>query len=236
MVVLKRLILCGVILNEIVVASRLSATTTNKTEQENWQVWASRQSGYTLDFSRVGELVISGRHRYSGKEIIQRGFIFGSTALSAYLGSSDFCTKLLDVSSISGAIIFGGVGFFVSHALVIYPLVAKRIKMQQECKAHQIYILDNLRIFFENQSLYSKKKQQNLTSQVQSFIEEVMVNECSSSTKARSSQTWGSRKRLLQSIRESLDEVMRQDVSENPLFPLEKALSDGWQSINSHVR
>ena len=232
----KKLVLWGVIFCEILVASRLIATAANISEKESWQVWTSRQSGYIIDFSRVGELLVSGTHRYSCKEIIQRGFIFGSTALSAYLGSSAYCTTFLDVSSISGATILGGMGFFLSHTLVIYPLIAKRLKMQQECQEHQRYILNDLRIFFERHPLFTSKRQKELTSQVQSFIEEVMKSECASSTKARSSQTWGIRKRLLRSIRESIDAMRRQSESENALLPLEKALSEGWQSLKEKMR
>lgn len=48
----------------------------------------TEKSKHYLDWSRTGELLFSGNHRYSSEELLVRGFIVFPIAASAYLGAT----------------------------------------------------------------------------------------------------------------------------------------------------
>src|SRR5690606_38657383 len=76
-------------------------------------------SGHYVDWSRVGELIKSGAHRYTSKELITRGLIVSCTAVSAYLGNYSNNEELTHCSNLAVSSAAGMIGFTLSHTVVI---------------------------------------------------------------------------------------------------------------------
>lgn len=83
----------------------------------------NRLSNYLIDWSRVGELLRSGRHRYSMTELIPRGFV-----------ATCIIMPLIIQREISWSILFQMfICFVVSHTIVIAHLIWKRYKTKSDC-------------------------------------------------------------------------------------------------------
>jgi len=90
----------------------------------------NRLSNNLIDWNRVGELLRSGRHRYSTHEIVVRTGIVVSTLMGTYLG-----TRLLKRFNMNCWLAYLSsflLSFSVSHAIAISPLVKKRLDMRSD--------------------------------------------------------------------------------------------------------
>src|SRR5258708_3519083 len=83
--------------------------------------------------SRIGSLPTSGNHQYSARDIATRGVIIACTAIPVFLGAHLNDEKKTGCSDTTIAIASGLLGFVISHAVVIYPLIQKRWEMSREC-------------------------------------------------------------------------------------------------------
>lgn len=131
-------------------------------------------SNYLIDWSRVGELIKSGRHKYTLGEIVPRMFIGICTCLPISIyGFSPYTI----VSSITV--------FIVSHLIVISPLMKKRNDMKKDC--------DNLIKMIKNDWC---KCSDNKLCDTCYKISIIMTD----NDNMRSSTVWGSRRRKLNEL------------------------------------
>lgn len=162
----------------------------------------TRLSGHLIDWSRVGELIASGKHRYSTSEIIQRSAIGAATGLAGYVGY--WLSETEESGLTRGLYTMSGVfiGFVVSHALVIAPLVYKRYQIGQDCQHVKDTILQQL------QGLKGEWPNDETITQliitVSKAINIVMATNLADEQHARASQTLGRRRTLLTKISDKL--------------------------------
>ncbi|MDR3477273.1 MAG: hypothetical protein P4M14_04505 [Gammaproteobacteria bacterium] len=149
----------------------------------------TEHSHHYLDWSRVGELLRVGNHRYSQDEIIMRGGIIACTALSAFLAGYFNNPEKTNCSTSTLSIIGGVFGFTLSHAIVIYPLIKKRREMSTDCHntVNAIHKMD----------MPHQEK-------IQAVITHILNLSLSNDKHSNASQTWGRRKYLLNKLHEQL--------------------------------
>ncbi|WP_131782566.1 hypothetical protein [Legionella gresilensis] len=190
----------------------------------------TESSNYLIDWSRVGELLRQGTHRYSWHELIQRGVILVSIGAGGYAGynysnqSSSFMSGLY---SMSGCF----VGFVVSHLIVIAPLIYKRYQLSQECADKQKIILDSLqelKIHSPNQDINN-----SLIDLISAHIQTIMTMSFSTGSRANASLTWGRRRTMLTNLADKLKQDIA-DLANNSDANLEKEIKQFW-SQNSNV-
>lgn len=150
-------------------------------------------SGHFLDWSRTGELLLSASHRYSRDELLARGFIVACIAVTAYLGATQNDEEKTHCSSTTAAIMLGFLGFVVSHAIVLIPLVQKRREMSAECNQLADQIKQQVRADV-------------CLTDVSKLVNHVLKLSLSTEQHGNASLTWGTRKRLLQCVKDRLDE------------------------------
>lgn len=142
----------------------------------------NRLCNYLIDWTRVGELLISGRHRYSFSEIVPRAFVIVSTLAPIVYHKS------LNILSLSESMFC----FMISHYIVIHHLIEKRLDMKQDC--------DTLIDLLKREKCSCHQMNEDQLSRVFDIcyvcvrIEEIMNSEAPNS---KASATWGSRKRML---------------------------------------
>lgn len=153
-------------------------------------------SSHLLDWSRVASLLSSGTHRYSRKELIQRGFVVGSMLVGSGLAYSqceeDDSLGIKGLYSMSGCF----VGFVLSHVVVIWPLVKKRLEMRHDCLEAKEKILSYVSL------LTDCPEQTELKDQIEAFIDNAMQLSLSTEKNAKASQSWGYRRRILLNLLE----------------------------------
>lgn len=129
---------------------------------------------HIIDWTRIGELLWSGRHRYNLTELLPRGFIVALTLLP-------FFWNILLINKIFLSVLF----FVISHVIVIMPLIIKRLKMRSEC--YNIITLLKERCICDNKIICCQCIK----------INKIMNNKA---VNGKSSATWGERKRLLMEL------------------------------------
>lgn len=144
--------------------------------------------GHYVDWSRVGELVGSGRHRYSRDELLVRAGIILSTAISGFLGAYFNDEEHTHCGSLTMGIVSSLAGFAISHAIVLYPLVSKRWAMSQEC--------DDL-VNQVEEKLNDNGYDEDTKKRVGEVISRIRQHSLSTDDHGNASQTWGWRKRML---------------------------------------
>lgn len=158
-------------------------------------------SNYYIDWSRVSELITSASHRYSFKELAERGAIISATALGAYAGYR-WADEGFGLGSCLYSMAGSFIGFVVSHTVVIAPLLWKRYQMSQECQKSEQQILDAcLELRFMD---YSNPEIDKLITAITSKVKETKELNLSDDKHARASQTWGTRKMLLAKMAEQV--------------------------------
>ncbi|STX52792.1 Uncharacterised protein [Legionella busanensis] len=160
-------------------------------------------SNFYIDWSRVGELLRQGTHRYTRQELIQRGIILISIGAGGYTGynyNNQNSSLMSGLYSMSGCF----VGFVVSHLVVIAPLIYKRYQLSQECADKQKIILDSL------QELKSHSPNQeianNLIGLIATHVQTIMTMNLSTESRANASLTWGRRRSLLTNLATKLND------------------------------
>ncbi|STX30114.1 Uncharacterised protein [Legionella beliardensis] len=196
----------------------------------------SSWSNYYMDWSRVGELLREGTHRYSWHELIQRGTILASMGEGLYLGYnySDSDSWLnRGLYSMSGCF----VGFVVSHLVVIAPLIYKRYQLSQDCTEAQKMILNSLQDLraYPNDSELIDSIIDLVTTQVKAIMEMNLSNEKHSNA----SLTWGKRRTLLTNLAAELkQDIHGLNTTNNPFFldELEKRWSQKLASFKEEFK
>lgn len=150
-------------------------------------------SNHYIDWSRVGELVGSGRHRYSRDELLVRAGIILSTVISGFLGVYFNDEENTHCSSLTMGIISSLAGFTISHAIVLYPLVSKRWAMSRECDD----LVDQV-----EEKLNDDEYDENSKNRVCAIISTIRQHSLSTDEHGNASLTWGWRKRLLNNLLE----------------------------------
>ena len=156
-------------------------------------------SKHYLDWSRIGELLKSGKHRYNKDELLIRGAIVATSAAAGFLAVSFNDVEKTKCSDLTVGLAAILLSFTLSHAIVIYPLVKKRYKMQQDCAN----LIDEIRSKTSNRVPPITENENKV---LQSLIEKISNLSLSDEQQARASQTWGMRKRLLGMINETVNE------------------------------
>lgn len=87
--------------------------------------WLNKKSTYLIDWTRVGELLRSGNHKYSFQEIIPRIFIIICTIMPIILHKAFTKTSIFQ----------SFITFVISHGIVILPLILKRNYIKNQCYA-----------------------------------------------------------------------------------------------------
>ncbi|WP_035892869.1 hypothetical protein, partial [Legionella oakridgensis] len=156
---------------------------------------------HLVDWSRVGELLASGRHRYTTRQLIERGVIIAATGAGAYMGYN-LADSGFGLGSALYSMAGSFVGFVLSHTVVIIPLIYKRYQMSQACSAAQENILALLQDI--NHLEGDREKVSALIRTVSRVVEETMTLNLSDEQHARASQTWGTRRALMEKISDKL--------------------------------
>lgn len=150
-------------------------------------------SRHYVDWSRIGELFQSGTHHYTVDQLVTRGVIIGFTAASSFLGYYLNDEEQTHCSNLTVSIAVGFLGFTLSHAVVIYPLIKKRWEMSAECS--------KLKSEIEN---YAAEINFPFRENLDKAIKEIMKLSLTDDKAGRASQTWGKRLRLLNTLLETL--------------------------------
>lgn len=160
----------------------------------------TERSLHLVDWSRVASLVRSGTHRYSVKELAVRGFVVGTMAAGTYLGYQKSDEQagygMKGFYSMSGCF----VGFFLSHIVVVLPLLSKRLSMRKDCLEAKEKILVSISHLTGNQEEIELKEK------IEGFVDHVMTLSLGNEKEAKASQTWGRRRRILSCLVDFLEE------------------------------
>ena len=166
-------------------------------------IFANKLTEYSnniIDWSRVAELVSSGSHRYSRAELLVRLGIVSTTAASAFVGWSINNSKgsAAAMSNTSSIVAFGLLGFIVSHTVAIWPLIQKRWKLSKECLHLASDAVGKINSMEVNDLRFRIK--------LRVLVGDILKFSLSDDKHSKASQTWGRRKRLLNSLVLYLDQ------------------------------
>lgn len=151
-------------------------------------------SNYFIDWSRIGELIGSGKHHYSPEELAVRGVIVLTTATSAFLGYHLNNEEATYSSNTTIAIAAALTSFTVSHLIAISPLIYKRYKMSQACDK----LVTEIRM---KTSELPDISHISLHKTIKHILNLSLTNE----KHANASLTWGKRKHLLHQLNAKLE-------------------------------
>jgi hypothetical protein len=146
-------------------------------------------SNHYIDWSRIGELWASKSHQYSTRQLLDRGIIVAFTAVCGYLGNYYNEEEYSGCSNTAVTLATSLLGFTVSHAVIIIPLIQKRYAMQQECTQYRLAIEQ---IIAEPDCTYRKE--------VGALMEIIMNTSLGDAKHAKASETWGHRKNTLKAV------------------------------------
>jgi hypothetical protein len=153
-------------------------------------------SNHYVDWSRIGELLKSGTHRYSKEELIVRGEIIAFTAASAFLGDHLNNPEKTGCTDLTISIAAGVIGFVVSHTVAISYLMSKRHEMSKECAR----LVTEIKVKMQEMQPPLSQLDYRSLNELIIDIQEVSLSDKSHS---RASQTWGYRKNLLAEVSNS---------------------------------
>jgi hypothetical protein len=145
----------------------------------------NKKTDYLINWNRVGNLLFSN-HRYSPQELIVRGFVVTCTAAGGFLAWNN--------SEKGGAMPFllgASLAWTLAHAVVISPLVYKRLKAKWGCKEHIKSINDQL-----------NEQDNDFTQLVYQTIDKILSHASEKSPSA----VWGKRERLLNNLQRWIEE------------------------------
>lgn len=156
--------------------------------------------GDLIDFTRIAERISSSGTwvpDYSRKEIMDRLFILMSTVAAGFIGNrlSNPDAQSFYASRPVVTVAASVAGFFISHALVIIPLIKKRLEMKQAC----MEIAGSMRTKF--------KDNLELARLLELTIEKILALTFVENGRAQASLTWGRRERLLKVLNSQLHSV-----------------------------
>lgn len=198
------------------------------------KVSATRLFNHYVDWTRIAELIRSGAHRYTLLQLIPRVFILAATGYSSYVCSKPQQAQQLGSSRINGALIGAGIGFFISHAVVIAPLIYKRWKMSQQCLIHKKSILGKLK-HLEYSFTLSRDTADKYIELIKKLIDKIMNEDQSTARRGNASKTWGVRKRKLAQLDKALINLAHKN-EHNILLILDKFNPAPTKAIDHKVK
>lgn len=154
----------------------------------------TKMTNHYIDWSRVGNLVRSGTHRYSTQELVTRGSILAATAVSAFLGAYYNDEETTNRSDGMAALAAGLAGFVLSHTLVIASLIKKRCDASAECNKQ----IREINVILE------RINTPNVSAAVKAVIDHIQTMSLSNNNHSNASATWGRRLALLTRVKELL--------------------------------
>lgn len=157
----------------------------------------TKASSHYIDWSRIGELAASNSHQYSRDELLTRAGMITATGVLGYLAAAFNDEEKTGCTNMTMSLIGAGLGFVASHAVVIYPLVKKRLEMSESCKVLSREILSK----FKDSDQYTEENEEKLSG----LIQEILSQSCADEAHSRASQTWGYRRRLMNNLNELLN-------------------------------
>lgn len=157
----------------------------------------TQASDYLVDFTRIAERISSSATwipQYSRKEIMDRLFILMSTFAAGFVGNrlSNPNAQSFYASRPVVTVAASVTGFFISHVLVIIPLIKKRLEMKRAC----MELIDSMRTKFKNNL--------ELANLLELTIERILALNFVENGRAQASLTWGRRERLLKVLNSQL--------------------------------
>ncbi len=160
----------------------------------------TQASDYLVDFTRIAERIGSSKNwipHYSQQEILDRLFILMSTVAAGCIGNrlSNPDSQSFFANRYVSTIAAGFAGFFISHLLVIIPLIKKRFEMKQAC----MELVEPMRTKF--------KDNQELAGLLGLTIEKILALSFVENGRAQATLTWGRRERLLKVLYSKLHSV-----------------------------
>ncbi len=156
-----------------------------------------------IDFSRVGNL-LSSHHRYSVNELITRVYIIGITAVFSIIGHTLFSFLSPDYR-LAVAVLFGLMGFILSHTQVILPLIRKR----------QARLTSIEQLISDIQACIQLAPNEKQT-EYQLTLENILAQSATTHHGRQLSQTLGKRFRLLTAFKNDLSSTK---ATETPFKP-----------------
>lgn len=142
--------------------------------------YLNKKTDYLINWNRPGSLFF-GTHRYSNRELLERGFVIASMALGGFLAANK--------SEKGGALPFAfgaSLAFLLAHTVTMSPLIHKRLKAKWGC--------DEL----VKQLKAQTQSEEEFGSVVSTVIDQIMAHAAVKSPSA----VWGTRLRLLNNLNE----------------------------------
>ena len=161
--------------------------------------WLTEASNHYVDWSRVGELLASSTHRYSRDELKVRGGIAACAVASGLVGAYLNDEEKTHYADLTLAMASGLLGFVVSHVVVIYPLIKKRIDMRNTCVA----LVEKIGRQVEDLDVDVREL---CRASVNEVIQSIDTLSLSNDKRANASLTWGARKTLFRRLSDKLAE------------------------------
>jgi hypothetical protein len=199
----------------------------------------TRLSGYLVDWSRVGELLAQGTHRYSQKELIQRGAIVAATGVGGIAGY--YAAQLDEENHHRGLYSMAGcfIGFVVSHSIVIVPLIQKRWNMNKECQVLESNIF-NLLSQLNDYTRDTAQEHQSLISNITGMVANINKFNLADDKHAKASQTLGARKRMLENVYAKLNEdingLENSEKRNENLLEMHSFWSQNFNDVNQQLK
>lgn len=175
----------------------------------------NKKTDHLVDWNRVGNLI--GKHHYSTKELLERGFIIACTAAGGFLAKNQS-----EHGGLSSFVCGASLAFFISHTLIISPLIYKRLKTQWACNDIKARLEEQL------------KARPELSPVVSKIVDKILGLVCAKS----SSAIWGHRLRVLTALEKLVNCTKSDELLtrlENPNF-INHLLYDARLTTNSALR
>lgn len=179
------------------------------------RTYLNEKTNYLVNWNRPGSLFFSN-HRYSIRELIERGFVITSTAVGGFLAWNK--------SEEGGATPFvlgASLAFLLAHTVTMSPLIYKRLQAKWSCDEHVKTINNQLIGTNEDFALVVKQ-----------VIDKIMAHAAEKSPSA----VWGKRERLLKNLETWITEEEQEKLSdvlknEDIIFLLNHNLFPQTQSL-----
>lgn len=183
--------------------------------------------GHKLDFSKTGRLFTSG-HKYSYRELFDRAFIIGGIIYLGYQGYHSSLPNIIGGSSTFWSVAGAITGFMTTHAVITLPLFKKRHNMQQACD-ETVNDIDDLMASFEKSGKLKPSKFQQLKEKVAGVVNYVKEFSYDNDKIGDASRTWGTRRRLLGTLKERLTtDVQEIELAEQPSPVFARKMKEHW--------
>ncbi|ARM33846.2 hypothetical protein [Legionella longbeachae] len=152
---------------------------------DNIRSFLNQKTDYLINWNRVGNLFFSN-HRYSTRELVERGFVITCTAAGGFL-----TWNKSEEGGVTPFALGASLAFLLSHSVIISPLIYKRLKAKWSCDEHIRTI---------NSKLNDEDK--DFAQLVKQVIDKITTHAAEKSPSA----IWGKRDRLMKNLETWIDE------------------------------